>query len=165
MKMSLLLVFIALTGCSLLMAKPEVALKSVTLAGVDQKGVELDFLMAVTNPNSFKLNLTGYSYNLIVSSMPLALGESSDEIQFAGNSSTDVRLPVRVSFSDLMQIIKKSPDPEHIPYQLKAGLNLQTPFGHMAIPVEKQGTFAIPSQYQPTRILKQINEFFKKNER
>lgn len=165
MKMSLLLVFIAMTGCSLLVSKPEVALKSVTLAGVDQKGVELDFLLVVINPNSYKLYLTGYSYNLIVSTMPLALGESRDAIPFAGNSATDVRLPVRVSFSDLMQIIKKSPDPEHIPYQLKAGLNLQTPFGHMAIPVEKQGTFAIPSQYQPTRILKQINEFFKKNER
>jgi len=165
LKIFLLLVFMALTGCSLLIAKPDVALKSVTLTGLDQRGVQLDFLLAVTNPNPYKLNLTGYSYNLLVSTMPLAQGESREAIPFAGNAVTDVRLPVTVSFNDLMQIIKKSPDPDHIPYELKAGLNLQTPFGYQVIPVEKQGTFAVPSQYQPARLLKQINEFFKINER
>jgi LEA14-like dessication related protein len=159
MKTILLLVCIALTGCSLFMAKPEVAVKSVTLAGLDRKGVQLDFLLAVTNPNSYKLNLTGYSYDLLVSAMPLAQGESRDAIELAGNAATDVRLPVKVSFRDLLQVVRKSPDPDHIPYQLKAALNLQTPLGHLAIPVDKQGTFSVPSQYQPSRFMKQINKF------
>jgi LEA14-like dessication related protein len=159
MKIILLLVCFALTGCSLFMAKPEVAVKSVTLAGLDRKGVMLDFLLAVTNPNSYKLNLTGYSYDLLVSAMPLAQGESRDAIELAGNAATDVRLPVKVSFRDLLQVIRKSPDPDNIPYQLKAALNLQTPIGTRAIPVDKQGTFSVPNQYQPSRFMKQINKF------
>lgn len=161
MKIILLLVCFALTGCSLFMAKPEVAVKSVTLAGLDRKGVQLDFLLAVTNPNSYKLNLTGYSYDLLVSAMPLAQGECHDAIELAGNAATDVRLPVKVSFRDLLQVIRKSPDPDEIPYWLKAAMDLQTPLGHLAIPVDKQGTFSVPSQYQPSLFMKQFNEFFK----
>jgi LEA14-like dessication related protein len=97
MRIFLLLAFIALTGCSLLMTKPEVAIKSVTLAGADRKGVQLDFLLAVKNPNSYRLNLDGYSYDLHVSSIPLARGESRDAMEFAANAATDVRLPVKVS--------------------------------------------------------------------
>jgi hypothetical protein len=29
----------------------------------------------------------------------------------------------------------------------------------MAIPVDKQGTFSVPSQYQPSRFMKEINKF------
>jgi LEA14-like dessication related protein len=161
MKMFLLLLCIALTGCSLFMTKPEVAVKSVTLAGADRKGVQLDFLLAVTNPNPYRLNLDGYSYDLLVSSMPLARGESCDAMEFAANAATDVRLPIKVSFRDLLQVIRKSPDPDNVPYQLKAALSLQTPLGPMAIPLDKQGTFSVPSQYQPSRFMKQINEFLK----
>lgn len=164
MKMFLLIILVALTGCSMIMSKPEVAVKSVNLAGVNGKGVQLDLLLAVTNPNPYKLNLTRYSYDLLVSAMPLARGESRDAIEFAGNAATDVMLPVTVSFRDLLQVIGKSADPDHLPYQLKAVLDLQTPLGALAIPVEKQGIFSVPSQYQPSRFMKQINEFFKKNE-
>jgi LEA14-like dessication related protein len=161
MRIFLLLASIALAGCSLLMTKPEVAVKSVTLAGADRKGVQLDFLLAVTNPNSYRLNLDGYSYDLLVSSMPLARGESREAMEFAANAATDVRLPVKVSFHDLLKVIRKSPDPDHVPYQLKAALTLQTPLGPMAVPLDKQGTFSVPSQYQPSRFMKQINEFLK----
>jgi hypothetical protein len=33
--------------------------------------------------------------------------------------------------------------------------------GSLAIPVDKQGTFSLPIQYQPSRFIKQINEFLK----
>jgi LEA14-like dessication related protein len=161
MKIFLLLLCITLTGCSLPVAKPEVAVKSVTLAGVERKGVRLVFLLAVTNPNSCKLTLTGYSYDLLASAMPLAQGESREAMEFAGNAAMDVRLPVKVSFHDLLQAIRKSPDPDHIPYRLKAMLDLQTPFGPLAVPLDKQGTFSVPSRYQPSRIMQQINRFTK----
>jgi LEA14-like dessication related protein len=162
MRIFLLLLVIAMTGCSLLMEKPEVAVKSVNLTGLDRKGVELEFVLAVANPNSYTLSLTGYSYNLLVSAIPLARGESREAVEFAGKAATDMRLPVRLSFRDLLQIISKSPDPDHLSYRLNAGLNLRTPYGPLAVPVDKQGTFTVPGQYHPSRFMKQINEFLKK---
>src|ERR1017187_7199823 len=71
-KLFVLLPVILLTGCSLFMSKPEIAVKGVEIASVNRAGVEMDFLIAVTNPNSYSLKLTGYSYNLSVSALPLA---------------------------------------------------------------------------------------------
>jgi LEA14-like dessication related protein len=156
-----LLLFILFTGCSTFVANPQIAVKGVNIAGIDRDGVEMDFLLAVNNPNSYNLKMTGYSYNLIVSALPLAKGENHEVVEFNGNATTDIRLPVRITFHDLLEILKLRPDPEHIPYQLTAGLELQTPFGYVVIPVDKSGTFAVPQKYRPDRFLKQLDEMFK----
>lgn len=150
----LLLVIIICSGCSLFVAKPEIAVKSVNITGVDREGIEMDFLLSLTNPNSYSLELKGYNYNLLVLALPLAKGENHEVVEFNGNTTTDFRLPVRITFHDLMEILKRRPDPEQIPYRLTAGLDLQTPLGAVAIPVDKSGTFAVPQKYRPDVILK-----------
>lgn len=153
-KWFVLLPVILFTGCSLFMTKPEIAVKGVNISGLDRDGVKMDFMLAVANPNSYSLKLTGYNYNLIVADLPLAKGENHEVVEFNGNSTTDMRLPVRITFRDLLEILKRRPDPEHIPYRLTAGLDLQTPFGYTTIPVDKSGTFAVPQKYRPDRFLK-----------
>ena len=69
-------------------------------------------------------------------------------------------LPVRITFHDLLEILKQRPDPEHIPFRLTAGLDLHTPFGEIAIPVDKRGIFSVPQKYRPDRFLKQLDELF-----
>jgi LEA14-like dessication related protein len=160
MKRFVLLLSFLVTGCSLFMSKPEIAVKGVNITGIDRYGVEMDFQLAVTNQNSYKLKLTGYNYNLLLSSLPMANGENHEIVEFPGNTTTDVRLPVRITFHDLLEILKLRPDPEHIPYRLIAGLNLCTPFSAIAIPVDKSGTFAVPQKYRPDRFLKQLDELF-----
>lgn len=135
---------ILLTGCSLFVKKPDVAVKSVTLTGLDTKGVGIDFLLTVANPNSYKLTLSGYRYDLFVSSLPLTEGESVDTIVFPAKAVTDVRLPARVEFRDLLKVLKAVPDPEQVPYRLKAALNIQAPLGSFMVPVDRAGTFALP---------------------
>jgi len=160
MKWLVLLGFLVVTGCSLLVTKPEIAVKSVNIAGVNRDGVIMDFLLAVTNPNSYSLKMTGYNYNLFVSALPLAKGENREVVEFNGNTTTDVRLPVRITFHDLLEILKQRPDLEHIPYRLIVGLDLHTPFGAIAIPVDKSGTFAVPQKYRPDRFQKKLDDFF-----
>jgi len=152
----LLILMIFLTGCSLFAKKSEVEIKSLTLTKVDAKGVGIDLVLAITNPNSYKLNLTGYRYELLVSSLLLSSAENHDTVEFPGNSVTDVRIPARVEYQDLMKILKTIPDPNQIPYQMKAGLNIRTPLGSYTVPVDKQGTFALPRNLLLERFLKQI---------
>jgi LEA14-like dessication related protein len=135
---------ILLTGCSLFVKKPDVSVKSVTLTGLDTKGVGIDFLLAVANPNSYDLTLSGYRFDLYVSSLPLSRGESGDKTLFPGKSVTEVRLPARIEFRDLLRVLKTVPDPDQVPYRLKAAINMQAPLGSFMLPVDRVGTFALP---------------------
>jgi LEA14-like dessication related protein len=163
MKIFVLVLLFTISGCSFMITKPEVTVKGVRLSCMDEKGVNLEILLTVTNPNSFDLKLTGYRYDLLVSALPLTSDENNAAMEFAGNAATDVMLPVRVSFQDLLQIIGNSPDLNHVPYNLKADLNVRTPLRRIIVPVNKQGVFALPRKYQPENFLKNIKGFFKKD--
>jgi LEA14-like dessication related protein len=148
------LMLLFLTGCSLFINKPEVEVKSVTLTGADAKGVGIDILLSVANPNSYKLTLSGYRFDLYVSSLPLTRGESGDTIEFPGKTVTDVRLPARVEFRDLLKVLKAVPDPDQVPYRLKAAFNMHAPLGSFLVPVDRTGTFAMPRNLPIASFLK-----------
>ena len=69
-----------------------------------------------------------------------------------------MRLPVRLKFTDLLEIINRSPDPDKIPYQLSTLLRLKTPLGEMAVPVEKSALLSIPEQYRPAAFTNRLRD-------
>ena len=162
MKRLLLLVCIFLTGCTMFMAKPEVTVKGVSLVGVDRDGVEMDLALAVTNPNSSSIRLSRYTYNLLISELPMTEGEQHEQFEFIGNNTTDIKLPLHIRYHDLLEVLKRLPDPDHIPYQLTADFDLDTQLGTFTVPVAKRGDFAIPQNYRPGQILKKLNDFLDK---
>jgi LEA14-like dessication related protein len=144
------------------MAKPEVRVKDVSLAGLDSDGVEMDLELAVTNPNSSTIKLSRYSYNLLIAELPMTRGEQYKPYEFKGNTTTDIRLPLHIHYNDLLEILKRLPDPNHVPYQLTADFVLNTQFGTFTVPVAKRGEFAIPENYRPGQLLKKLNDLFNK---
>ena len=160
--MKKLLVFFALflAGCSLLVADPEVTVRNASVVGLDSKGFELEFYLTVKNPNPYGVALKGYSYNLQVMTLPIARGGARDAVEFKAGSTTDVRLPVRVEFRDILEILKRRPDFDRIPYRLCAGLELDTPVGEVLVPLDKSATFAVPKEYRPSYLLKQATDLF-----
>jgi LEA14-like dessication related protein len=161
LKRLVLIVSFWLSGCSLFLTTPEVAVKEVNLLSLDSGGVEIELNLAVTNPNPFVVKLQGDSYDLKVLTLPFARGGAREAVDFPSRSTTDMRIPVRVSYGELWEILKRHPDPNKIPYQLKGGLELQTPFGAAAVPVERNGTFAIPQKYRPDTLLRGVMDLLK----
>lgn len=157
----LFLLFFPLVACSTLVSKPEVALKKVRLSGLDSEGVNLDFQFAVRNPNSFDLKLNSYDYNLKIMSLSLAKGNSGVVHDFLANSTTDLLIPVKIPHSGLIDILKRNPDPNSIPYQLQANLNLGGILGGINLPITKSGTFAIPEEYRSKNGLRKLGDFLK----
>jgi len=149
-----------LGACSLFLSQPTVSVKEVSLAGLDDTGVNLDLQLAVHNPNLFDLNLQGFRYDLRVLALPFAAGESREPVAFPGQSTTDVRLPVRVSYRDFLEVLKRRPDPDRVPYQLRGGLELTTVWGSRSLPLDASGTFAIPPRYRPSYLMQQVTDFF-----
>jgi LEA14-like dessication related protein len=161
MKKLLLLFTLLLSACTAFVSKPEVALKNVRIAGLDAEGVDLDFYLSVRNPNSFDLKLNNYTYDVKIMSLPLAHGNSRTPYNFCANSTTDMLIPVKIPYGGLMDILKRHPDPEAIPYQLRADLNIGAALGNMNVPVNKSGTLAIPKEYHPSNALKKLGDFLK----
>lgn len=157
----LLLMLIVLTGCSTLVKKPEVAVKDLSVVSLDGGGAGMEIYLTVKNMNPYDLKLLGYSYDLKVMTLPLAKGGAREEVAFPSQVETGLRIPVRISFADLLEILKRSPDLDNIPYQLSAGLELDTPLGRMTVPVNRSGTYALPKKYRPSTIFNKLNGLFK----
>jgi len=152
----LLIPLLFLWGCSLLLKEPEVTLSGITLLGVDTAGADLECALAVSNPNSYDLTLKGYSYDLHVMSLPLASGGRNQPLTLPAGARTDMRLPFRVRYTDLLEILKRRPDFNQVPYRLQARLQVGTPLGEMGVPLDMSDTFNVPEQYRPSHYLNRL---------
>ncbi len=150
-----------LSACTAFVTKPEITLKEVRMVALDSEGIDLDFHLSVRNPNAIDLKLKDYSYDLKISSLPLAKGTSRTTYDFHANSATDLLIPVKIPYEGLIDILKRRPDPDAIPYQLHADLTIGSGIGNLTIPVNKSGTFGIPKEYRPTNIWKKVGDFLK----
>ncbi|MCM0082471.1 LEA type 2 family protein [Geomonas sp. Red32] len=156
-----LLGLLGLTGCSMFVKAPTVKVKSLTVTSLDPGGLGMELLLAVTNPNFYDLKLKGYSYDLKVMALPLAKGGAREEVKFPSDVETELRIPIRVAYGDLVEILKKAPDADRIPYQLSAGLDVDTLIGQTTIPVNQTGTYAIPKSFRPSNLLNRLGDLFR----
>ena len=155
----LLLVLMLVTGCATLVKKPVVTVKNLNIVSLDSGGAGMELNLAVTNPNPYDVKLLGYSYDLkVMGALPLAKGGAREEIKFPSDTETDLRIPIRISYGDLMEIFKRKPDLDSIPYQLSAGLDLETPLGHMTVPVNRNGNYAVPKRYRPSSFFNKLSD-------
>lgn len=156
-----LLAVVALSGCTSFVTHPMVTVEDLSVVSLDPTGAGMELYLKVKNPNSFDLKLQGYSYDLRVMALPLAKGGAREEVKFPSQGEADFRIPIRIGYQDLIEILKRRPDPDRVPYQLAAGLELETPVGGMTVPVNRTGTYAIPKQYRPSALFGRISDFFK----
>ncbi|QXE89090.1 LEA type 2 family protein [Geomonas subterranea] len=157
----LLSLIVLLSGCGKLVSAPVVTVQDLNVVSVDPAGAGMELYLKVRNTNSFDVQLQGYSYDIKIMALPLAKGGAREEVNFPANEETDVRIPIRITYSDLLEILKRKPDPDKIPYQVAAGLDLETPMGQMTVPVKKSGTYAIPKKYRPAAIFGKLADFLK----
>ena len=147
-----------LSGCAPLVQQPAVTIKDAGLASLDASGVDVNLHLGVTNPNPFDLSLLGYTYELQVQTLPLSAGGLQQTVVFPAGKETELRVPVHLKFSDLLQIIRHTSDPDNIPCRITARLQIQTPLGEMIIPVDKQTVLAVPEQYRPAAYLDRLQD-------
>lgn len=148
--------FMFLSACASMVHEPKISIQKTNIVGMDTAGVDLEFYLGVTNPNSYDITLLGYTYNLNILTLPMANAGSQQNVVFASGKTTDFRFPVRLKYSDILEILKRRPDPDKIPYQILARFQIDSPVGEMTIPVDEQATFSIPAKYRPTNIFNRL---------
>lgn len=158
----MLLVVSICAGCTAFVKEPRISIDSTNIVGIDTSGVDFELFVAVDNPNSFDLALQGYTFDLQLMTLPFSSGGSRMKFVFPARQQSYMRLPLRVKYADLIEVIKRRPDLDKIPYQVDAGLNLDTPLGELLIPVKKTDVISIPESYRPNayfmRFLKPLKE-------
>lgn len=154
----ILLLLTLFTGCSYITQEPRIAIKGTGLTGLDSSGIDIEFYLGITNPNSFDLSLLGYTYDLRVMTLPLSTGGSQETVIFPAGKETDMRLPVHLKFSELLEIIKRQPDLDKLPYRMNARLHLKHPLGEMVIPFEKSDTLNVPERYRPGAAIDRLRD-------
>jgi LEA14-like dessication related protein len=159
--LTLVVLLLFSVSCSTFVREPKVSIKRTNVVGFNASGIDLEFYLGISNPNSFDLSLLGYTYDLKVMALPLVSGGVQESILFKAGSETDVRLPVRIKLADLIEVLKRRPDPEKVPYQMNARLQLSTFAGEMTIPIESSSTFSVPETYRPDYYLNRLKSLFK----
>lgn len=159
----LLLIIIVMLdcGCAYLVSDPRIEIRQTNLIGIDTSGADLELYLSVTNPNRFDLSLLGYTYDIRVMTLPLASGGLQQSVLFRAGSETDMRLPLRIKYADLVALLKRRPDPDRIPFDINARLQVRTFAGDMTIPVEKSSVFSVPQQYRPAFYLERFTDTLK----
>lgn len=154
----LFLLFALLSGCASIVQEPRIAIRETRLIGLDSSGIDVEFHLGITNPNNFDLSLLGYAYDLRVMTLPLSTGSTQETVIFPSGKETDMRLPVHLTFGDLLEILKRQPDLDKLPYRMNAKLQLKTPLGEMIIPLAKDGTLNVPEQYRPGAAINRLRD-------
>jgi LEA14-like dessication related protein len=155
---AILLLFSLISGCSTFIQEPRIAIKATSLVGLDSSGIDVEFYLGITNPNSFDLSLLGYTYDLRVMTLPLSTGGTQETIIFPAGKETDMRLPVHLTFSNLVEIIKRQPNLDKLPYRMNARLHIKGPLGEMVLPVEKNDTLKVPERYRPAAAINLLRD-------
>ncbi len=148
-------------GCSAIVTRPDVRLQKISPSSLDTSGIDLEVNLLVTNPNSFDLTLLGYSYALSLASTPVASGGVRQKVVFAGKKETVLKIPTRVRHGSVVELLKKKPDLNHLPYSLEAGLQIDSPIGELSVPINAEGDFAVPENYRPSSVLHRLKGIFR----
>ncbi|MCU7863904.1 MAG: LEA type 2 family protein [Candidatus Thiodiazotropha sp. (ex Lucinoma borealis)] len=115
------------------------------MTSLDFDGVELAFAVNVTNPNPVGIDLAGLDYDLKLLGNSFVKGEQPMALSVAANGTSQIELPMRLGFRQLMSSYQKLQHASQAAYQLDLGLGFNIPvLGKMKLPVSYQGEFPIP---------------------
>lgn len=155
-RFALMALLFLLSGCTAVVTAPTVQLDQLKPVAVDISGLTIEVDLLVTNLNRFDLTLLGYSYTLQVAGLPLSTGGCHQPVVFSAKQQTRVTIPAEVRHHDLFKLLQLQHEPDRIPYHLVAELQVDSPLGQTSVPVDHQGLFAVPEQYRPSGLLKQL---------
>jgi LEA14-like dessication related protein len=139
-------VLMAVVGCSALgrqlFKRPTVILRDVRLTGLGISGGNLDVVLAVYNPNNYRLDATQMHYQLMVDTIPVASGEISDRNAFQGGDTTIVHLPVQFSYSGVGAASRQLSQTGAVNYKVVGDLTVDSPIGSRSFPFTSSGRFS-----------------------
>ena len=141
----------ALPGCqeveSLLgTSRPSARLAGVRLEEVSLQSATLLFDIEVENPYAVPLPLANLDYSLASKGQQFLGGESALQGTIPAGGRKTVSLPARLTFSNLLAVLKDVRPGAVVPCSAELGLSVDAPaLGMLRLPLRKEGELPVPA--------------------
>jgi len=125
--------------------QPRVQAGSVNVTALNFQKADLVVDLDITNPNPSTLVIAGYTYELQVESQPFLNGSSEREFELRPRDVTRVRVPVSVTFADLLDRLAALKGKADAGYVLNVSLAVKTPVAEIPLAFSKEGRVPVLS--------------------
>ncbi len=136
--------------------EPVVNVESVNVGDVSFEALELLFDINIENPNQLGITLSSFDYELLLNEKSFVRGDQPEGMQIEAEASNTVRVPISLTFRDIIESVQSVVDQDSSQYQFKSGFALNLPvIGDVRIPVSRTG--AIPVIKKPSLNIASFN--------
>jgi LEA14-like dessication related protein len=119
---------------------PSIQISSLDWDQLSLSTVSGTLLLDVGNTNEFPFSLKSLDYDLSLASSRVASGENRDGLELAVGQRGTLAIPLSFSPSSaglaLLNVLRK----DEADYSILGTVAIETPFGPMALPFEREGT-------------------------
>jgi LEA14-like dessication related protein len=133
-------------GCSNLAGvfeQPDLQFRGIRVNSLGFDGASVDILVDVFNPNSYRLGLERFSYDLAIEGIHWGLGTTNSALSVDARNSATIRLPLEVSWSKLGQAGREALRTGTVNYGVSGELMVATALGPVTVPYTKNGRFSV----------------------
>lgn len=123
--------------------EPDLQFRGIRVNSIGFDGASLDILVDVYNPNSYRLGLERFSYDLAIENVHWGLGETDSPLAVDARNSATIRLPLSVSWSKLGQAGRDALRTGTVNYGVSGELTVGTALGPVRVPYSKNGRFSV----------------------
>ena len=141
--LALLTVVLLGWGCAAVFEQPELQFRGIRVNSIGYDGASLELLVDVFNPNSYRLGLERFSYDLAIEGISWGLGNTDAPLAVEARNSATIRLPLEVSWSRLGSVGREALRTGSVNYGVSGELTLATGLGPVTVPYSKSGRFSV----------------------
>ncbi len=150
---TLITLIVLLAGCDTINSalvksvaeKPELSVQGLKVTGISLSSVSLLLTLKVQNPNSYKLAISGYDYQIALDDKKILDGSDDKGFSVPAKDSSTVELPLTIGFIQAKELLASIGTDNQLKYDVKAKMKLAAPvLNLLSINAGKQGSIEIP---------------------
>jgi LEA14-like dessication related protein len=123
-----------------ILEKPSFVLRSVILN--PRSFTEMNLLIGfdVQNPNRLDVTLKSFECTIYLKNEEIGTGRLEHELLIPSSSTTQIQVPIEVTFKDLGRSLKAILTGGDLPYKIEGKADVWTTFGSLNFPFSKEGS-------------------------
>ena len=123
--------------------KPELEFRGLRIGAIGLGGASIDVVVDVYNPNSYRLGVDRFTYDLTIENVRFGVGATEAPVSVEGRSTTTVRLPLDLDWSRLGDVGRRILNTGSVEYGVSGELTIATGFGRRRVPYAKAGRLSV----------------------
>jgi len=120
-------------------ANPTVEVKDVRVRTVGLAGGTLDVVLAVHNPNEYRIDATRITYNFFVDSTEVVNGAIDEIITLDERGRSEIVVPVTFGYQAMSMAMREYLAKGALDYRVTGTFSIVTPFGNITRPYSGRG--------------------------